>query len=150
MSTSLVPFGTRSGMFYNFRNEMDHLFDRFFTGENGGETAQVANWTPRLNLSETDSAYEVSVDLPGLKPEEVNVELRNGDLWITGERKTHAETQDKTWHRVESYYGEFRRGIRLGGDVDAERVSAEYNDGVLQVHVPKSEKAQSKKIEIKA
>jgi len=138
-------------MFYNFRKEMDQLFDRFFTGENGGGTQENAmSWSPRLNLSETESGYEVSVDLPGLKPEEVNVELRNGDLWITGERKSQSESKDKTWHRVESYYGEFRRGVRLGDDVNAEHVSAEFNDGVLRVHVPKAEKAQTKKIEIKA
>lgn len=150
MVKSLVPFGAPTGMFYNFRKEMDQMFDRFFTGDNGGASENAMTWNPRLNLSETENAYEVSVDLPGLKPEEVSVELRNGDLWITGERKSQAESKDKTWHRVESFYGEFRRGVRLGDDVCAENVNAEFHDGVLKIHVPKTEKAQSQKIEIKA
>jgi HSP20 family protein len=129
---------------------MDHLFNRFLEGENGGESTQISTWSPRLNLSESESSYEVSVDLPGLKPEEVNVELRHGDLWIAGERTGESEEQGRTWHRVERFYGQFRRVVRLGDDVDPENVEAEYHDGVLHITVPKTEVARSKKIEIKS
>lgn len=150
MATQLIPFNTRHGLFDDFRKEMDDLMGRFFTGDNGGEVSQMANWSPRLNLSETEGQYEISLDLPGVKPDEVNVELRHGDLWITGTRQGESEEQDKTWHRVERYYGQFRRVIRLGDDVDADNVDAEYKDGVLHVTVPKTAEAQAKKITIKS
>jgi HSP20 family protein len=149
MSTTLIPFGTRFGLLDDFRKEMDSLFNRFFAGDGTSEMAQTAVWTPRLNLSETDAAYHVSVDLPGLKPEDVNVELRHGDLWITGERRGETEEKGQTWHRVERYYGQFRRVVRLGDDVNPENVDAEYKDGVLHITVPKAPEAQPKKIEIK-
>lgn len=150
MTTSLIPFNTRMGLFDDFRKEMDHLFDRFLRGENGGEYTQVSTWTPRLNLAERENCYDVSVDLPGLKPEEVNVELRHGDLWITGERKGESEEQGKTWHRVERYFGQFRRVVRLGDDVDPDNVEAEYKEGVLHITVPKTKEAQPKRIAIKS
>ena len=149
MTGSLIPFGTRFGLLDDFRKEMDQLFHRFGGGEDGGEMAP-AQWAPRLNVSETDTEYEVVVDLPGLKPEEVSVELRQGDLWVTGERKSETEQKGKTWHRVERSYGQFRRVVRLGDDVAPDKVTAEYKDGVLQIVVPKAEQAKTKKIEIKS
>lgn len=149
MATSLIPFATRFSLLDDFRKEMDSVFNRFFTGENGGEMLQTAAWVPRLNLSETDTAYHVSVDLPGLRPEEVSVELRHGDLWITGERKQESEEQGRTWHRIERHYGQFRRVVRLGDDVNPNQVDAQYKDGVLCITVPKVAEAQPKKIEIK-
>ena len=146
MTTSLVPFGTRFGMIEDVRNEMERMWDRFF---NGGEGTELTRWAPRMNLSETDKHYEVTIDLPGLKPEEFDIELRHGDLWITGERKDEKEEKGKTWHRVERHYGQFCRMIRLGDDVDAEHVDAEYKDGVLTVIVAKTESAQTKHIAVK-
>ena len=108
------------------------------------------SWTPQANVAETDAGYDVSVDLPGLKPEDFNVELRHGDLWISGERSEEREESGRTWHRVERHFGQFRRVIRLGDDVNPEGVDAEYKDGVLRVHIPKSEAAKSRKIEVKA
>jgi len=147
MSTQLTPYSTRWDPFSAFRNEVDGLMERFFGTENGNE---VVNWTPRLNLAENDKQYELTVDLPGMKPEDVSVELRHGDLWITGNRSGESEEKGKTWHRIERFHGEFRRAIRLGDDVDPENVEAEYKDGVLHVTVPKTEKARSKKISIKS
>jgi HSP20 family protein len=150
MATQLIPFGTRPGLFHDFRKEMDDLMGRFFTNENGGETAQMASWAPRLNLSETETQYELSLDLPGVKPDDVNVELRQGELWITGTRQAETEEKDKTWHRIERYWGQFRRVVRLGDDVDSEHVDAQYKDGVLHITVPKSAQAQTRKITIKS
>jgi HSP20 family protein len=146
MNTSLIPFGTRFGLLDDFRTEVDQMMSRFF---HGTDTPEMAQWTPRVNLAETDQAYEVTVDLPGLKLEEIDVELRHGDLWITGQRQEQHEEKGKTWHRVERHYGQFRRVVRLGDDVNPERVDAEYKDGVLKVSVAKSEQARTKKVEVK-
>lgn len=147
MTTTLTPYQSRIPLFDDFRKEMDSLMSRFF--ENGGTTAEISAWTPRLNLSETDKNYELSIELPGLKPDDVNVEIRHGELWITGQRRDETEEKGRTWHRIERYYGEFRRVVRLGDDVNPAKVEAEFKDGVLCVTVPKTEVAQPKRITIK-
>ncbi|MBL8848797.1 MAG: Hsp20/alpha crystallin family protein [Planctomycetaceae bacterium] len=134
------------GMLDDFRKEMDQMVSRFFSG--AGEHP-IGNWSPRVNVAEAEDAYDVTADLPGLKPEDVNVEVKNGDLLISGERHGEHEEHGKTWHRVERHSGSFRRMIRLGDDVSADKVSAEYKDGVLKVHVPKSESAKSRKVEVR-
>lgn len=148
--TKLIPFNTRFGLIDDFRREMDQLFDRFFQDENGGESSQPSTWTPRLNLSESENAYEVTVDLPGLKPGDVNVELRHGDLWISGAREGESGETGRTWHRIERFCGQFHRVVRLGDDVEPEHVEARYQDGVLHVTVPKTETTRTKRIEIKS
>jgi len=144
----LVPWDMRvPRLFEDFRREMDELFQNFFGSEQAGETPLFA---PRTNLAETDKAYEITVDLPGMRPEEFNVELKDGQLWITGERKHEAEEKGKTYHRIERAYGQFRRVIPLDQNVDPDKVSAEYKDGVLRIEVAKSEAAQPKKISVKS
>ncbi|MGE0760203.1 MAG: Hsp20/alpha crystallin family protein [Pirellulaceae bacterium] len=106
-------------------------------------------FTPSMNVAESDKGYEVSVDLPGMKPDDFNIEFKEGQLWITGERKHESEEKGKTFHRVERCYGQFRRVIALGADVDVEKVDAEYKDGVLHVHVPKAETVLPKRIQVK-
>lgn len=144
MNTLMRP---RFGMMDDFRKEVDQLMSRFL---NGSEEEGVSNWSPRANLAETEEGYDVSFDLPGLKPEDFNVELRHGDLWVSGRRNEEHEESGKTWHRVERHFGQFRRVIRLGDDVIPDGVSAEYKDGVLRIHIPKSETAKSRRIEVKA
>lgn len=145
MRSTLIPFGTRS--LRGLRRDMDDLFNQFLT--EGEPRQEVARWMPALNVSETDGAYEVSLDVPGMSPDAFDVELRQGYLWISGERKSEHEESGKTWHRVERSYGNFQRSVHLGDDVDPEKVNAEYKDGVLRVAVPKSEKAQAKKVTVK-
>jgi HSP20 family protein len=150
MTTSLLPFHASFGMLENFRREMNQLFERFGDSERETDSSIKSCWTPRLNLSETEQAYEVCVDLPGLTPDAVNVELRHGDLWITGERQYDFDDKGRTWHRVECWCGPFRRVVRLGDDVDPSHVEAQYRDGVLHVTVPKAEAARTQRIEIKS
>ena len=124
-SGALSPWDVRGPRWFDsLRREMDQLFNQFLAGaEDGGEQLQM--FAPRTNVAKTDKNYEISVDLPGLKPEEFNVELKEGHLWITGERKQEAEEHGKTYHRVERMYGQFRRVIPLGMDVDPEKVAAD-------------------------
>jgi HSP20 family protein len=143
MRGTLVPFGRRS--LRGFRRDMDELFNQFFTEAQPREEL----WTPRLNVSETDADYEVSLDVPGMTPDAFDVEMRQGHLWITGERKSEHEEEGKTWHRIERSYGRFQRSVHLGDDVNPEQVKAEYKDGVLRITVPKSEKSQTRKVAVK-
>ncbi|HID22679.1 MAG TPA: Hsp20/alpha crystallin family protein [Planctomycetaceae bacterium] len=145
--TTLSSYGTRyPDLFEEFRREMDRVMSRFF--ESGEGTAEY--YRPPCNVAETEKSFEILVDLPGVNPEQVDVELRHGELWIAGERPTPAGQEGWTWHRQECPAGKFRRIIRLGGDVDAERIEAQYRNGTLHITVPKSESARTKRITVKA
>jgi len=150
MTRALVPWDVRlPRLFESFRREIDELFDQFF----GPWEETREHWpafSPRANVAETDTHYEVTVDLPGMKPEEFTVELKDNQLWITGERKREHEEKGKTYHRIERLYGQFRRVIPFPAPVNAEKVEAEYKDGVLRILVPKDEAAQPKRIPVKA
>jgi HSP20 family protein len=145
----MIPWRERlPATFPRFENEMEDLVERFFG--NGGETFGLTRFTPSLNVSETDSGYEVSAELPGLKPEEVNVELKEGSLWISGKKEEEQEDNGKTFHRIERRHGEFRRMIQLPGAVDEEKIEADFSNGLLTVRIPKTEEVMPKRIPVKA
>lgn len=149
MNKTMTTWNVRYPHFFNdLQREVNRVLDRFVDPETEAEVRQ--GFAPRMNLAETENAYEVTCDLPGVKAEEVNIEFKDGQLWITGERKYEKEEQEKKYHRVERVYGQFRRVIALGTDVDAERIDANYKDGVLSVHVPKAEAVRPKKITIRS
>lgn len=113
------------------------------------EVMTVADWTPTVDISETDTEYVIKAELPEIKKEEVKVTVEDGVLTITGERKQEREERGKKFHRVERSYGRFVRSFTLPESVDEAKVKAEYIDGVLNLHLPKSEKAKPKQIEVK-
>jgi HSP20 family protein len=136
-------------MIGRMEDEMEDLFKRF-DGENGGWLTLPTYFVPTADIIETDNEFEITVDLPGMKPEEVHVEMKDGDLWITGKRDEEKEEKGKTYHRTERRHGEFRRVLRLPGEIDPDKVSAKCDNGVLKVSVPKKEVAKAKHIEVKA
>jgi HSP20 family protein len=125
---------------------MENLMERFFAPEEGRWLTEFA---PAVNVAETETEYEVTVELPGMKPEEFKVELHNGELWITGEKREEKEEKGKTFHRVERSYGEFRRAIPLECKVAEDKIAAQYQEGVLRITVPKAEEAKPRHIEVK-
>jgi HSP20 family protein len=130
-------------------DEFDELMERLFHSDEGRMTPAKGWFTPRVDFTETPTHFEVKVDLPGLKPEEVKVEVRNRELWISGERKEETEEEGKTFHRIERRRGEFRRVLPLPTEVAEEKIEARVEHGVLTVTVPKSETAKPKTIEVK-
>jgi HSP20 family protein len=144
----MIPWRERfPATFPQFENEMENLMERFFG--NGGEEWGITRFTPSLNVSETDDGYEVSVELPGLKPDDVKVELSAGSLSISGEKQEKEEEKGKTFHRIERRHGEFRRTIQLPGAVQDDKVEAKFENGVLTIEVPKSEEVKPKRVEVK-
>ncbi len=115
----------------------------------GKESMIVAEWSPLVDITEDDREYLITAELPEVKKEDVKVTVESGVLQISGERKFEQEEKTKRYHRVERSYGSFVRSFTLPGDVDDGRVSAEFKDGVLKVHVAKSEKALPKQVEVK-
>ncbi len=115
---------------------------------NGKETMVVADWAPAVDVSETDGAYLIKAEIPDVKKEDVKVTVEDGVLTIQGERKQEKEEKGKKYHRVERSYGRFVRSFSLPDLVDEEKVKAEFKDGVLNLQLPKSEKAKPKAIEV--
>jgi len=116
---------------------------------NGKENMIVADWVPSVDVSETEGAYQIKAEIPDVKKEDVKVTLEDGVLTIQGERKQEKEEKGKRYHRVERSYGRFVRSFTLPDVIDEENVKAEFKDGILNLALPKSEKAKPKAIEVK-
>jgi HSP20 family protein len=131
-------------------NRLNRLFERpaLRTG-NGKETLTVADWVPSVDISETDTEYLIKAELPEVKKEDVKVTMQDGVLTIQGERRQEKEEKDKKFHRVERSYGSFVRSFTLPDYVDDTKVKAEFKEGILNLHLPKSEKAKPKAIEVR-
>ena len=137
----------------SIQDEMNQLFGRALgqpAGRQGGETATTRMWAPALDISERKDAYLVTVEVPGVKPEDLEITLEDGLLTIQGERQFTADSSDQQFHRVERRYGAFRRSITLPSRVQADAIEASFDNGLLQVVVPKAEEAKPKKISVKA
>jgi HSP20 family protein len=116
------------------------------TGENG---MSFSGWSPAVDVQETDQEYLIKADLPDVKKEDVKVELLDGTLTIEGERQQEKEEKGKTFHKIEREYGKFLRRFAMPSEVDASKVQADFKNGVLNVHLPKSATAKPKAIDVK-
>ena len=134
---------------FGARREFDRLFDRFFFGQDA-EARSLASWTPVVDVKEDEDAIRVSTELPGLTAEDVKVTVENGVLSISGEKKQEAEEGEKgsSYYLVERQYGKFERCFTLPRSVDADKVKAKFENGVLNVDLPKSAKAKPKQIQV--
>jgi HSP20 family protein len=112
-------------------------------------SGRTSAWAPALDISERKDAYLVTVELPGLKPEDLDITMEDGLLTIQGERQFTAESSEQQFHRVERRYGSFRRSITLPAHVLAEQIEASFEDGVLLILVPKAEEAKPRRIQVR-
>lgn len=117
--------------------------------DGGKESMTVAEWSPLVDITEDEKEYLIKAELPEIKKEDVKLTVQDDVITISGERKYEKEEKGKKYHRVERAYGSFVRSFTLPEDADGTKVSAEYKDGILKVHLPKSEKAKPKSIEVK-
>lgn len=128
------------------RKEMDRLFDRFWDGD---ETPTMGAWNPRVELSENRDVLKLKAELPGIDPKDVQVMVENGILTLQGEKRQEAEVKDERFYRAERSYGTFARSLRLPANVDAQRVTATFKNGVLVVELPKTSEAKGTTVPIK-
>lgn len=133
------------------RHGLSDFFVRSPVGSSAGHEEQIAvpEWAPLVDISEDDQEYLIKAELPEVKKEDVRVTAEEGTLTITGERRFEKEEKDKKYHRVERAYGRFARRFSLPGDASPTQVSAEFKDGVLTVHLTKTEKAKPLQVDIK-
>jgi HSP20 family protein len=115
----------------------------------GSGRAETTAWAPALDISERKDAYLVTVELPGVEAEDLEITLEDGLLTIQGERQFTSESSEQQFHRVERRYGAFRRSITLPAQVQAEQIEASFDNGVLQIVVPKMEEATPKRIQVR-
>ncbi len=131
----------------SLRTEMDRLFTDFFPA--GSNDAAGRAWAPRTDIVETDDAYHLSMDLPGVAAENVEVHYDDGTLRVSGQREAESQHREGRFHRVERNYGQFFRAFRLGSDVDADKIDASYDAGVLNVTVQKMEARKPRQISVR-
>jgi HSP20 family protein len=132
---------------FGLRREIDRLFeDTFGRGEGAN------SWTPAVDVRESDNELRLEVELPGINPEEVEVTADNGVLTVRGEKKTERKEGDEQsrYHVVERSYGMFTRSFQLPQGLDDSRIEADYNNGILSIHIPKAALPQPRKIQIGA
>jgi HSP20 family protein len=122
---------------------------RSAAGGDKQEAIAVTEWSPLVDITEDDKEFVVKAEIPEMKKEDIKINVHDDVLTISGERKYEKEEKGKKYHRVERAYGSFMRSFTLPEEADGTKVSAEYKDGVLKVHLPKSEKAKPKAIEVK-
>ena len=133
----------------SIQSEMNRLFNTFFdtpTGGNGGTTAR--RWIPAMDLVETDDHFVLKADLPGLSEDDVHIDVEDNILTVSGERKAEHEDKREGYVRVERSYGAFRRSLTLPEGVEPEAVSASFENGVLEIRIPKPEQRKPRKISI--
>ena len=135
----------------SLQGEMNRLFSTFFdspTNRGGNGGAGARRWIPAMDLIETGEHFVLKADLPGMTQDDVNIEVENNVLTISGERKTEHEEKHEGYYRLERATGAFSRSLTLPEGIDAEAVSATFDNGVLEVRIPKPAQAQPRKVQI--
>jgi HSP20 family protein len=137
---------------YNPFTELEAIREQFNRVlNNATDDKKDLSFIPIVNTREADSAYYIEVELPGIKKENISIDVNDDTLTISGERKTQEHSEDDIFYKVESLYGKFERSFALPEDVDTNKIEASSKNGVLEIKIPKIEKLQKtpKKIEIK-
>jgi HSP20 family protein len=132
----------------SLQTEMNRLFNTVFDAPSGD--GGLRRWVPSMDLVETSDHFVLRADLPGLSEDEVKIELEDGVLTVSGERRADHEERQEGFYRVERAFGTFARSLTLPKGVDAEGVTASFDRGVLEVRIPKPEAAKPRRIEISA
>jgi HSP20 family protein len=131
------------------QNEMNRLFNTFFDQPNSaGRGAAARRWIPAMDLIETGEHYVLRADLPGLSDDDVNIQLEDRVLTISGERKAEHENHQEGYYRLERAFGSFSRSLTLPDGVDPEGVHAHFDRGVLEIRIPKPEQKKPRQVQI--
>lgn len=141
---------TRNRNLNDLQREMDRVFGRFFpssTERDSDSSSQQAVWAPRTDLVETEDAYRIHLDVPGVSKDELKINYQDNQLTVSGERASN-RTDDEEYVRVERAFGPFYRSFTLPRTVNAENIEAAYDNGVLTITVPKTEDVKPRQIEI--
>jgi HSP20 family protein len=132
----------------SLQSEVNRVFDAFFGGNNAS-AARARRWVPAMDLVETEDHLILRADLPGMKREEVDIEVKDGALAISGERKAEHEENTEGYYRVERASGRFARSLTLPDGIEPDAIEASFDDGVLEVRIPKPAERKPHRVEIR-
>lgn len=141
---TLVKWTPRRSLF----NYGEDLWDNFFNTDHFLSRGRES-WYPAVDIEESKDNYHVTMELPGMGKDDVNISFENGVLHVRGEKKEEKEDKDRNYHCYERRYGKFERAFRIHSDVDNDKIDANFKNGVLSIDLPKAEKAKAKQIEVK-
>jgi HSP20 family protein len=144
MKRDLTRWG-RLPVFSSFQDEMERTLDKFFDRE----TSFGMDWSPDIDISETDNDITVKAEIPGVDPKDIDITVMGDTLTIKGEKKEEKEEKGKSYYRVERSSGSFTRTINLPSQVMADKAVAKGHQGILEITLPKTKKEKTKKITVK-
>ena len=131
------------------QDKMNQLFEDTFSRTRGrDESLGKGMWTPAVDIYESEDSVVVKAEIPGVEKEQISVETKDGILTLHGERKFEKEVKEENYHRIERAYGTFHRSFSLPSSVEQDRISAKFKEGVLEVTLPKKERAKPKQIKV--
>ena len=136
---ALIKYNTHDYRPTSFRSFVDRFFNDEFVG------GSVPTFSPKVDIAETDKEFEIQLHVPGIKKEEISIDLNDDQITISGERKLENEKKEKNFRSVESYFGTFNRTFFLPEVVNRDKIDASYRDGILTVTLPKDDKRVAKK-----
>jgi HSP20 family protein len=132
----------------SLQGDVNRLFDSFFGRRDAGQANALRRWVPAMDLAETEDQLILRADLPGMERGDIDIEVKDNVLTISGERKAEHEKKGEGFHRIERSFGRFSRSLGLPRGVDAKSVTASFENGVLEVRMPKPEERKATRIEI--
>jgi HSP20 family protein len=141
----LAPFRE----FEKMKWDMDRFWDSFLEGGLRRKTEEGGEWLPFLDVAETKNELVVKAEIPGMDPKDIDISLSDGVLTIKGEKRQEKEEKEADYHLVERSYGSFMRSVQLPKEVQSDKISASYKNGILRITLPKSEEAKKKEVKIK-
>ena len=135
--------------FSSLQDRINRLFDDTMRASTeGDEELTKGAWAPAVDINETDDGFMVTADLPGVKKEDIEIDLKDSTLTIKGEKKFGEKTPKENYIRIERSYGKFIRSFSLPNNIDSEKIKATFNNGVLELNIPKKEEARPKQVTI--
>lgn len=139
------------GDLITMQDEMNRVFDDLWRrGPRSGSLSPTGAWWPSIDVKETQNEFRIVAELPGLKRDDVKISLTDNVLTLRGEKKSEQDRGEENWHQVERAYGVFERSFQLTCPVDASKVKAKFEDGVLTISMPKSEESRPREISIES
>jgi len=130
---------------HSLQSRLNRLFDEQYTGQ---EAMTTGAFVPPVDIYEDQHGIQLKLEVPGIEEKDLDIKVENNVLTVSGERKFEKEQKEENFHRIERRYGSFTRSFTLPNTVDAEKISAEYNNGVLNIHLAKREEAKPKQIKV--
>ena len=130
------------------QNRLNSLFQDYSRGENAGDPVSAASFVPPVDIYEDDHKVVLKLEVPGLKQEDLDIQLENNNLTVRGERKFETEEKEENFHRIERRYGSFYRAFTIPNTVNADSVKADYDAGVLRIQLEKRAEAKPKQIKV--